>query len=182
VKMSTRSIVTVVGMIVSCALTFAPSAYAHEQWQHEGHRKEFSTQERQAWVKNHIDKEAARLEIKASQQSLWEAYAAAKLDLIDSFGPGMKPSDTDDLDAATVAHKHAEHAAEIAQKLSKLADATDKLQAVLSEDQRKVLNQIVKHPGFHHRDHPGQMSGDQSSKAVTKPAAKAVSEKSKQPQ
>lgn len=90
------------------------------------------------------------LEIKASQQSAWDAYAAAKLDLMASFDHSRPPADAD---AATLAHRHADQANALAAKLSAVADATDKLQAVLSDDQRKVLDRLAqRHPHDRFRD------------------------------
>jgi len=187
-KVFTRSAIVILGIVAFSSLIVPTCVYANEQWKHESHRKEFSAEERQAWAKKHIDREAARLEIKASQQTLWDGYAAAKLDLINSFGPKVTSSVPGDLDAATVAHRHAEQAAEIAQKLSKLADATEKLQSVLSEDQRKVFNQIATHHGFrhHHFGHHGyrseQASEEHQLKAPANPAKVTAKEKSKQAQ
>src|ERR1035437_3225604 len=85
-KVFTRSAIVILGIVAFSSLIVPTCVYANEQWKHDSHRKEFSAEERQAWAKKHIDREAARLEIKASQQSLWEPYAAAKLDLINYFG------------------------------------------------------------------------------------------------
>ncbi len=52
------------------------------------------------------------------------------------------------LDAASRARHRADRAAGIAQELGKLADATEKLQAVLSDNQRALLNRIGQR---HHR-------------------------------
>ncbi len=190
-----RSVVAAVGIALSGSLAFSAPAQAQEHWRHEGRGKEVTPQEREAWVKKHIDREAALLEIKASQQSVWEAYAAAKLDLAKSFGAMMQPGQGSDLDAAAAAHRRADRAADIAQKLAKLADATEKLQAVLSEDQRKVLNRIVSHSGFRHPGfdrhwhHGGHMCDDmehgpwheRQTPEMPKPAPKAPAAKSKQP-
>jgi hypothetical protein len=183
------SFATAVGIAASCGLLLAAPAHADEQhWKHEHHGKEMSAQDRQAGEKKHLDHEATMLEIKASQQAAWDTYAAAKLDLVASFGAMMKPATSDDLDAAAAAHKHADHAAEIAQKLAKLADATDKLQAVLSDDQRKVLNRMAKHHGFgqqgHHDGKMCDMMGhehEHQSKDAAKAAAKTPPAKAKQP-
>jgi hypothetical protein len=182
-KTFTRTLIAALFMSASCALLSATPVYANEHGEHEGHAKEFCAQDHQAWEKKRIDKEAGMLEIKASQETAWEAYAAAKLDLAAFFGTMMKPVAAEELDAAATARKHAEHATEIAQKLAKVADATDKLQAVLSEDQRKVLNRISQHHEFHHHGfgHHEEHDGAQHQpKKTAKPVAKAVVEKAKQ--
>jgi hypothetical protein len=186
-KLTTRSSLAAVWLAASGALALSAPAQAHEQWDHGGHHgKEFTAQDHEAWAKKHLDKEASMLEIKASQEAAWDAYAAAKLDLMNSFGSMMKEGHHDDGDAATMARKHAEHATQIAQKLTALADATEKLQAALSEDQRKVLNRIAHHHhgfgehGFHHHGFGGH---EHQGKDMSKPAAKApaAAAKAKQP-
>lgn len=179
-KIFTRSLITALVMSASCSLLSSAPVYANEHWEHEGHRNESCTHDHQAWEKKRIDKEAAMLEIKASQEAAWKDYAAAKLDLAASFGTMMKPAAAADLDAAATARKHADHAAEIAQKLAKVADATEKLQAVLSEDQRKVLNRIARHHGFHHHGfgHHERHDGAQHQlNKAAKPVAKAAQAK-----
>ena len=125
------------------------------------------------FARKHLEREAAMLEIKASQQAAWDAYAAAKLDLMTGVDHAMPAADAD---AATLAHQHADRAAAMATKLAALADATDKLQAVLGDDQRKVLDRMARmHPRCHdgggehgHGMHEGMMHG------AAKPAAKAA--------
>jgi hypothetical protein len=56
-----------------------------------------------------------------------------------------------DADAATIARFRAEQATGFAGKLTRIADATAKLQAALSEDQRKILSQTAQQ--VLHRDH-----------------------------
>ena len=125
-------------------LVFAapPASFAHDQVCHPGEHRQINLEERGLWAKNQMDKEAAWLEINASQQTAWEAYAAANLELLRALGD-RKPLPPN-IDAASAIRQHAEHAATFAQSLSKLADATDKLQAVLNENQRKVLDRIVR--------------------------------------
>jgi hypothetical protein len=144
-----------VGMLMF-AIAAPSSSFAHDEHGPDQHQK-FSVEERTQWAKNQLDKEASRLEIKASQQSAWETYAAANLELINTFG-GRKPLPPD-INAAAAMCQHAEHAEAFAQKLAKLADATEKLQSVLSEDQRKVLDRTVRmHSQFHamHFQHGGE--------------------------
>jgi len=106
----------------------------------------------------HLDKIAARLEIKASQQAAWSAYAQA----IESMPP-PKPPAAPDGDAAAITRMHAERAADMAQRLAVVADATAALQKVLDPDQRKTLDQIVRQHAVHmHRPphHGGPHWGD----------------------
>jgi hypothetical protein len=94
-----------------------------------------------------LDKLAARLEIKASQQGAWEEFSKA-IEFIPEQNTN-KPND--EADAATIAKYRADQAADFAKKWAKVADATAKLQSVLSEDQRKILNQVSRQ--FLHKKH-----------------------------
>jgi hypothetical protein len=94
-------------------------------------------------IKARLDKLANRLEIKASQQPAWDTFAKAVEALADV--PANRPGEN--ADAAAVAHFRADMAADMAKKLSVIADATDKLEAALTENQRKVLNEEVRHMG-----------------------------------
>lgn len=127
----------------------APGAAPGHSW---AHTRQVAPEERAQWMKMHLDREAAMLEIKASQESAWDAYAAATQDLV-SAGGAQTPLPTN-LDATALMRLHAEHAAAYAQRLSVLADATAKLQAVLNDDQRKVLDRLVRlHSQFHGGHH-----------------------------
>ena len=110
--------------------------------------------QRQEWFKHYTDRLADRLEIKASQQNAWQAYTKALETATEHAGtkPEIKT------DAASIARLHADMAAARAQKLAQIADATAKLQEVLSPEQRKTLDQIAAHGGrhghhFHDREH-----------------------------
>ncbi len=92
-----------------------------------------------------LDKLAARLEIKASQLPAWEEFSKSLEYLPEQHV--TKPGD--EADAATIAKYRADQAEDFAKKLAKVADATAKLQTVLSEDQRKILNQVSRR--FLHR-------------------------------
>src|SRR5271154_5256880 len=81
-----------------------------------------------AMMQMRLDKMQARLEIKASQQAAWQQFASA----VSGIGAtGMKRAPKD-ADAATLARFHADRAAEHAKRLATIADATAKLQAVLT--------------------------------------------------
>lgn len=139
---------------------FAVPALAHEAatgggWTDEG--KGHMHERFQERVDARLDKLAARLSIKDSQKPAWEAYVAAVKGMMDK--PGMKEGHggmMKDEDAAAMIHRHAEHAADRAKKLEVLADATDKLQAVLDEGQRKTFNREVRHH-MEHMKHMGPM-------------------------
>jgi len=123
----------VLGIAASLGTVWAADSSAQRSEQWAQHRKE--------WVRTRLDVDANRLEIKASQQPAWQAYASARTALAETsfFRPAQ------DADAATIAKLRADRAADRAQKLAVLADATTKLQGVLSPDQRKTLDQIVQH-------------------------------------
>lgn len=111
-------------------------------------------QHRQQWVRARLDGDANRLELKASQQAVWQDYAKARAALADRMF--VKPAQ--DADAGAIAKIRAERAAESARKLAALADATAKLQAVLSPEQRLTLDQIA-HDGRHRHGHCGWHRG-----------------------
>jgi hypothetical protein len=112
------------------------------------HRQEWA-QHRMEWVRAKLDMDANRLEIKSSQQSAWQEYAKARTALADrNF---TRPAG--EMDPAAMAKQHAERAAEGARKLAVLADATAKLQSVLSPEQRMTLAQISRHGMRHHGWH-----------------------------
>jgi hypothetical protein len=103
-------------------------------------------QHHQQWIRAKLDKDANRLEIKASQQAAWEEYANARK----ALAARTFTKQQGNADAAAIARKRAERVSEFSQKLTTLADATAKLQAVLSPEQRKTLDQIARHA---HRGH-----------------------------
>jgi len=103
----------------------------------------------QARLEQRLDRLAARLEIKASQQEAWEAYRKARLSFLEN-----RPQRPDrNADAATLARFRADMAQRRAQYLATLAGATASLQAVLEPEQRKVLDEIARQarPRGHHR-------------------------------
>ena len=102
-------------------------------------QKQMSQENMHEHMKGRLDKLATRLEIKSSQQAVWEEFAKSVETLAERNA--KKPSD--DADAATISRYRAERAAAFTNKLTKIADSTAKLQAALSEDQRKVLNQTA---------------------------------------
>src|SRR5258706_12101914 len=119
------------------------SSVAHATPMHE------HTQER---MQKHLDHLAARLEIRASQQEAWSAFATAVRGLVPATLPERPP---DDLDAAGRARLAADRAAERSRKLALLADATAKLQQTLDAPQKQVLNEVARNFGHHWRGHAG---------------------------
>lgn len=176
-----RSVFGAVASGILLIVLAAPLAsFAREEACHPGEHMRIAMEDRGQWVKNQMAREAAWLEIKASQEGAWEAFAAANLELSNAFG-NRKPLPPD-VDAATAIRQHAEHAAAFAQSLSKLAAATEKLQAVLNEDQRKVLDRIVSlHSQFRGghfsggmEDHEYCQHGSEMSPHASRPSPKAA--------
>lgn len=91
-------------------------------------------------IRYRLDKLSQRLEIRSSQQAAWDRFAQSVEMLAehDIRQPGKGA------DAATIARYHADRATDFAKKLGVIADATDNLQKVLTEDQRKVFNQAAR--------------------------------------
>jgi LTXXQ motif family protein len=144
--------------LTSAVLTFAlasPASAAsdvHSKMAHNwvGH---------QAHLQAHLEKEAARLGITASQQAQWQAYVGAVESPIDNMYK-LPP----DADAVSIARQRADMAAGRAAKLVRIADATAALQAVLTPEQGSLLARMVRHDGPHgwheardrDRPHPGK--------------------------
>ena len=103
---------------------------------------------RQQQVRLRLAKMAERLEIKASQQAAWQAYASAYETTMPR--PAAKPDAN--ADAASITRMRADRAADHARKLAQIADATARLQQVLTPEQRKTLDQMAQHAG-HRRHH-----------------------------
>jgi hypothetical protein len=97
----------------------------------------------QARMNQRLDRLAARLEIKASQQNAWEAYRKARASIFETRP--QRPAR--DADAVTTTRFRAEMAQRRAQYLATMADATAQLQDVLEPQQRKVLDEVARHAG-----------------------------------
>ena len=97
----------------------------------------------QSRLQARLDKMANRLEIKASQQDAWQAYAKVHKE---QFDPAAMKPPAKDADAAAIARHRADTAAKMAQKLTVLADATAKLQSALTPEQAKTLADMTRHP------------------------------------
>jgi Spy/CpxP family protein refolding chaperone len=134
----------------------AEPAGGEEAAMHQKHRMEH----RQMKMKARIAKMASRLEIKASQQAAWGDYVKAR----EAMWANMPARPPRDADAGTIARSRADFAADMARKLAVVSDATAKLQAVLTPDQRKVLDEMARRSG--HRGHHGDRGdrGDRDSR------------------
>jgi len=118
---------------------------------HDGHPSKDGSAYQEHGFEHHLkarlNKLSERLEIKASQQAVWEEYAKS----VEMLAEHHENKPGADADAATISRDRAERATEFAQKLTKVADATSKLQAVLTDDQKKIFNQISHHSHHHER-------------------------------
>jgi hypothetical protein len=101
-----------------------------------------------------LERMAQRLEINVSQQGAWAEYTRTVQSQIGSR-PSRPPADAD---AAALLRFRADVAARHAQKLVEVADATAKLSAALSPEQRKTLDTMVRHQGgFLHKHRRGHI-------------------------
>jgi len=91
-------------------------------------------------IKYRLGKLSQRLEIRASQQAAWDRFANS----VEMLAERRIQQPGTDADAAAIARYHADRASDFAKKLGVIADATDSLQKVLTEDQRKVFNQAAR--------------------------------------
>lgn len=114
---------------------------------------------RQEWIGERLDHVANRLEIKASQQDAWQAFAKS----VQALAPGQRMPPAAAGDAAAMVRSRADAAAEKAKKLAQIADATAKLQSILTPEQRTTFDQVVRetlgHAGWRHHEHDGPMRG-----------------------
>ena len=129
----------------SAGVSAAGPATGDEAAMHRQHRMEHM----QMKMKARTAEMASRLEIKASQQGAWGDYVKARESMW--ANPPVRPAQ--DADAATIARSRADFAADMARKLAVVSDATAKLQAVLTPDQRKVFDEMARRSG--HRGHRG---------------------------
>jgi len=102
-------------------------------------RQQMNQGKMQEHMKTRLDKLAERLEIKSSQQAVWEEFSKS----VETLADRNAKQPVDDADAATISRYRADRATEFANKLTRIADATAKLQAALSADQRKILDQTA---------------------------------------
>jgi phage gp16-like protein len=115
-------------------------------------------------IKLRLNKLSERLEIKSSQLNAWDEYSKSVESLVEPNS--NKPKE--DADAQTIARYRADRAAGMAKKLSVIADTTAKLQSVLTEDQRKIFNQVSRqffhqHHSWHGNNHWQEYQGHETS-------------------
>lgn len=114
---------------------------------------------REQQVKIRLARMAERLEIKPSQQAAWQAYAR----VVESTLEHHVKEPEAGADAAAIMRFRADMAAEHAKDMAQIADATARLEAALTPDQRKTLDQIVQrfpHHGHHRPDRDHGRHGD----------------------
>jgi len=109
-------------------------------------------------VQMHLDHLGERLEIKASQEPAWQAFASAFRDFHEAPADAGASRDGP-VGAAEMTRRMAQHAAQRAQRLARLADATSALEQVLVPDQRQVLDAATRHFVASHFGGPGPMAG-----------------------
>jgi cell pole-organizing protein PopZ len=157
VSFSVRRVVASVAASITLLAGFAVPAWSHTD--PHGQMQQDWAPHRQQWVKAQLARMAERLEIKASQQGAWEAYAKV---IGEAANVSIKMPD-ENADAAAIARAHADFAAQNAKRLSQIADATARLEEALTPDQRKTLDQIVHefhHHMMHHRFHGEHREGE----------------------
>jgi Spy/CpxP family protein refolding chaperone len=136
------------GLAASAVLSIGIAHAATPPAEHDQMRQEWA-RHGQEMMKHRLAKMAERLEIKASQQNAWQAYVS----IFDGMmSTNLKRPDAS-ADAAAVTRFRADMAAQHAKKLAQIADATARLQEVLTPDQRKTLNDMMHQS--HHRGHWG---------------------------
>jgi LTXXQ motif family protein len=162
-----RGAALLIGALLAGAALSASADRPPERY-HRGMGTPPSAEEMKAHLQRHLDKMAGRLEIKASQQGAWAAYAQA----IEALGPPGHEPPPPDADAATLTRRHADRAAAKAQRLAVVAEATANLSQALDPDQRKTLDQIVREHSMRlHRPHghPGGMMPPRGGRAAAGP-------------
>ncbi len=132
-----KSISTLLGLSLFAVLS--GSAFANEPTAHGAMHDQHGQgiEHMREYQHMRLNKLANRLEIKASQQSVWEAYVKS----VEAMPEKHADAPGHDADAATIAHDRADRAAEFAKKMADIADATASLQKVLTADQQKVFNE-----------------------------------------
>lgn len=116
-------------------------------------------------IQTRMDTLAARLELKASQQAVWREFVHAVLKVADIRVKQPGPNAT----AAQVAHYRAKRARKLANVLEHIARKTDRVEAILTPDQRAIFDKAFSHyRGMHHGGmhghgmQPGGMRGNPS--------------------
>lgn len=99
---------------------------------------------RQEWMKKRLEKAAEHLGIQSSQQEAWQAYVNAIESPVGNAGHDGKRVDQP-TDAAGIARRRADFAAAHAAKMMNIANATVRLQDVLTPEQRQKFDRMVAH-------------------------------------
>ncbi|MGA9665316.1 MAG: Spy/CpxP family protein refolding chaperone [Gallionella sp.] len=128
---------------------------------HCGH-EQMSPDKMHEFMKSRLDKLEGRLEIKSSQLATWEGFSKS----VELLSERHVKEPSPDADAATVARYRADRAAEMAKNLAAIADATAKLQSVLTDDQKKIFNQashrfLHDRHGWNEHNHGWEHGGDE---------------------
>lgn len=148
----------VIGMVLMAAFHSVAMASPGGHCGHE----QMSPEKMHEFMKSRLDKLEGRLEIKSSQLASWEGFAKS----VELLSERHVKEPSLDADAATVSRYRAERAAEVAKNLATIADATAKLQAVLTDDQKKIFNQashrfLQDHHGWNQQNHGWGHGGDE---------------------
>lgn len=147
--------------------------HALRKQHHQPIRPEISAAERAHYKAYAEDKMQARLNLWArqlgimkNQQSAWNAYSQTLKQL--AAAPYNVSFPKRNADAAAIAKFRADSAAQRAQYLANVSQATSQLQSVLTAEQQTKFNQLshfwqpgLQHGKHHgHRKHPGSMMHD----------------------
>lgn len=116
-------------------------------------QKQVSPDKMHEHMKDMLDRLADRLEIKASQQTVWGEFAKS----VEMLSERNVKEPSVDADATAISRYRAERATDFAKKLTVIANATARLQKMLTEDQRKIFNQASQR--FLHKHHGGNDHG-----------------------
>lgn len=110
---------------------------------HDAHKMEHDwARHRQEWMKKRLEKAAERLGIQSSQQEARQAYANAVESPLGNGNAGKADRPTD---AAGIARLRADFAAAHAARMMNIANATARLQDMLTPEQQKKFNRMVAH-------------------------------------
>lgn len=113
-------------LAVSAAWLMASTAYAGDRMM-----------ERHERIKARLERLEGRLEIKPSQQAAWAEFqeSVEKLPMKKIGRPGK------DADASEIAKFRADRAKVMADRFSRIAETTARLESVLSDNQRKIFDE-----------------------------------------
>ena len=118
----------------------ADSTDGSSQWE-RGKHGQMNQEDMHKRIEARLEKLKTHLAITSKQQAAWDEFAKA---VAVSPAKDMKRP-AEDSDAATLVRFKADMATKMADKLKHIADATEKLQSVLSADQQKKLNEVARH-------------------------------------